>query len=336
MVTQEVSLVIQNPTEGKFLKHIDWNKEEFLLLVTSITKQYDGAVYSDEEIKDAKSDRAKLNAMKKAISERRIQVKKEVMEPYNQFESEVAEVVKLIEGPINMIDKQIKEYEDSVKIKKQKNLTDYFHEIASDLDGILTFDMIFDQRYLNITITLAKAKSDIMEKVGKARTDLQTIDSIDSEFRINAKDIYIKTLDMSKAMAEVTRLQEFKKKAEAEKLRKDEEVRKAAMADEAGKSDSVKKVTGVVDKKPEVVIESIENESKTTETVPIPAQTVTEPIQNIVSQPSGDFTVLDPFFPQEDSKRYKASFTVLGTKAQIMALKKYMIDNNIEFGKAGI
>ena len=28
-MAEELSLVIENPHEGEFLKHIDWNKEEF-------------------------------------------------------------------------------------------------------------------------------------------------------------------------------------------------------------------------------------------------------------------------------------------------------------------
>lgn len=36
---------------------------------------------------------------------------------------------------------------------------------------------------------------------------------------------------------------------------------------------------------------------------------------------------------EEDTKIYKSSFVVRGTKAQLLMLKQYMIDNGIEFGK---
>lgn len=120
-MADELSLVIENPHEGEFLKHIDWNKEEFMELVASITEQYEGLTYTEDQMKAAKADRAKLNAMKKAISDRRIQVKKAVMEPYTKFEAEVAEVTALIEKPISMIDGQIKEYEDRTKRRRKRH-----------------------------------------------------------------------------------------------------------------------------------------------------------------------------------------------------------------------
>ena len=145
-MADELSLVIENPHEGEFLKQIDWNKNEFMELVASITEQYEGLSYTEAQMKAAKSDRAKLNAMRKAISDRRIQVKKAVMEPYTKFEAEVAEVVVLINKPISMIDKQIREYEDRTKAEKKAALKKYFEESVSDLEGILTFDRVFDQR----------------------------------------------------------------------------------------------------------------------------------------------------------------------------------------------
>ena len=213
-MAEELSLVIKNPNEGEFLKHIEWNKEQFMERVASVTEQYEGLTYTDEQIKDAKSDRAGLNAMKKEISDRRIQVKKAVMEPYTQFEKEVAEVVALIEKPIAMIDAQIKEYDERVKGEKKQALKEYFEEIAADLEGVLTFDRVFDQRYLNATVSLNKAKTDIKDKVERVNTDLNTLNSLEAEYRMFARDVYVKTLDMSKAMAEISRLQELKKQEE--------------------------------------------------------------------------------------------------------------------------
>uniref|UniRef100_UPI0034A2E628 DUF1351 domain-containing protein n=3 Tax=Lachnospirales TaxID=3085636 RepID=UPI0034A2E628 len=246
-MAEELSLVIKNPNEGEFLKHIEWNKEQFMERVASVTEQYEGLTYTDEQIKDAKSDRAGLNAMKKEISDRRIQVKKAVMEPYTQFEKEVAEVVALIEKPIAMIDAQIKEYDERVKGEKKQALKEYFEEIAADLEGVLTFDRVFDQRYLNATVSLNKAKTDIKDKVERVNTDLNTLNSLEAEYRMFARDVYVKTLDMSKAMAEISRLQELKKQEE-ERIRKEEEAKAAKAAAEEKAAESVPEPVEVVQK----------------------------------------------------------------------------------------
>ena len=56
-MSEEMSLVISNPNEGEFLKKIDWNKTEFMEMVASITEQYEGLTYTEDQMKAAKADR---------------------------------------------------------------------------------------------------------------------------------------------------------------------------------------------------------------------------------------------------------------------------------------
>lgn len=343
-MADELSLVIENPHEGEFLKHIDWNKEEFMELVASITEQYEGLTYTEDQMKSAKADRAKLNAMKKAISDRRIQVKKAVMEPYTKFEVEVSEVTALIDKPIAMIDGQIKEYEDRTKEEKKAALKKHFEEIASDLEGILTFDRVFDQRYLNVSVSLNKAKADIQEKVDRVHTDLRSLEGFcEEKYLTIAKDAYIRTLNVSDALAEARRLQEFDRKAEEERLRREEEAEEVRLAAEA-KAAAAKTADT---KTAESVTETPENVTKDAENVTEPAKSVSEPIENVTEQaevipsaaPVGpsidtpDTSAGSKKAVEADSKPCKASFTVYGTKAQIMALREYMVQHNIKFGK---
>lgn len=92
MEGKELSLVISNPEQGQFLKRIDWNRSEFMSLVQSAMERYKGVTFTEDQVKAAKDERARLNALKKAISDRRIQIKNEVMAPYAQFEKEVREI----------------------------------------------------------------------------------------------------------------------------------------------------------------------------------------------------------------------------------------------------
>ena len=141
---EELSLVINQPDNGVFLEKIGWNKEQITSAVENIISQYTGLTYTEEQIKEAKKDRAILNAMKTDISNRRIQVKKALMAPYNVFEAEVKEVVAMIEKPIEMIDKQLIEYEEKQKEEKKNELESFFNENVGGLEGSLTFDMIFN------------------------------------------------------------------------------------------------------------------------------------------------------------------------------------------------
>lgn len=323
---EELSLVISNPGDGEFLKKIAWNKEEFMELVASVTEEYKGLTFIEDQIKDAKAARAKLNAMKKAISDRRIEVKKSVMAPYDVFEAEVKEVVALIDDPIDMIDRQIKESEERAKEEKKTALADYFVKEAKEYEEFLTFDMLFDKKYLNASTSLNMAKKEIKAKIDMIAMDIRSVEGFTSEkYRMASMDVYKRTLDVNKALAEDKRLNELDKKAEEEKQRKEEEAAERA-AQEAKKAESVAETA-------QSVPEFAENVSKAAETVINQAESVINQAETVIELPSGDPTVSDSFSAKEVEKMFTASFKVVGTKSQIMALKQYMIDNNIQFGK---
>lgn len=320
---EELSLVINQPDEGKFLQKIGWNKEQIANAVAEITKQYKGLTYTEEQMQDAKKDRATLNAMRKDISGRRIQVKKALMAPYEAFEAEVKEVVALIDEPIAMIDEQLLAYEERVKEEKKQELLSYFKENIGELEDVLTFDMIFNQKWLNKTASLKSCKEEISSEIARTKTDLSTIETaIDEKYRGYAKDYYFrKDRNMSLVLNEVGRMKEIDRKAEEERLAR-EEAEKRRIEQEATKAAEVINPPT----EPESVQEQAENEPNDSESASIPAESVSE-------QPKNE-QVVDPFADKDtDTKIYKASFTIRGTKVQILSVKEFMIKNNIQFGK---
>lgn len=322
MEENQLAFVIQNPEQGEFLKRIDWNKEEFMELVSSIMEQYRGLVFTEDQMREAKEERARLNAMKKAISDKRIQIKKELMAPYDAFEAEVKEVVALIDQPIAEIDSQIKAYEDSQREAKKAELRKHFDGITEDLGGILDFERVFDKRYLNTTVSLAKAKLEISDKVERVRMDLKTIEALEPEYQIVVKDAYLRTLDAGKAFGEMYRLKELKAR-EQERLKREAAAKKQAES---------------VAEQPETVTETpfrVSKEPRTVIDVPVTEQTPAEGASQPPTSPGQDFPkAQDPFTIQQKPKRYKASFTVYGTRDEIMAVRQFMIDHKIQFGKA--
>ena len=233
-----------NPTEDGFLRRIQWNKEELEAAVRAKIAGYENVVYTEENIKAAKNDRAELNKLIKAIEERRKQVKNIINEPYAVFEAELKEITALINEPVALIDQQVKAFEEKQKEEKKAAIKATYDENIGDLAEVLPFEKIFDSHYLNQTYKLATAQKEIVDKIDTVKTDLETIDSLDSKYKLNAKDVYIKTLDLSKALAENKRLADLEEKLEADKRRKaeeeaerkrQEEIRKQKEAEEQAK-----------------------------------------------------------------------------------------------------
>lgn len=74
-----MELKIYNPQADGFLKAIDWNFEELKEEITKKSSDYLNLVYSDDQIKDAKQDRANLRKLVTALEDKRKEIKKEVI-----------------------------------------------------------------------------------------------------------------------------------------------------------------------------------------------------------------------------------------------------------------
>ena len=344
-----------NPTEDGFLRVIKWNKEELEAAVRHKIAAYQNVVYTEDNMKQAKADRAELNKLTKAIEERRKMVKKIINEPYEVFEAELKEILALIQEPVGIIDRQVKAFEDQQKEEKKKSIQKSYDEVIGDLAEVLPFERVFDIRYLNQTYKLATAQAEVKAKVEKVRTDLETIDSLESKYKLNAKDVYIKTLDLSKALAENKRLSDLEEKLEAEKRRKaEEEAERKRLAEERRKAaeekakaeeeqrkaleDQKRAEQESASKQQEIVTEPAKNVIENRENVTEPAPNVsneTEPsaagaIQSTEQQAS---VAVDPFEPKQEEKRYRTKFCAVGTRAQLQKLIEFMNENNIEYGR---
>ena len=324
-----------NPTEDGFLRRIQWNKEELEAAVRAKIAGYENVVYTEENIKAAKNDRAELNKLIKAIEERRKQVKNIINKPYAVFEAELKEITALINEPVALIDQQVKAFEEKQKEEKKAAIKATYDENIGDLAEVLPFEKIFDSRYLNQTYKLATAQKEIVDKIDTVKTDLETIDSLDSKYKLNAKDVYIKTLDLSKALAENKRLADLEEKLEADKRRKAEEEaeeqakreaeeaeRKAAEAKKAQEAAAEVEQTEPQSEMSKV-IESIEKSAF--------AQAVAGEAQAAPTEQA-----VDPFAPKEEpkqEKKYRVRFFADGTKEQLGKLIAFMNENNIKYGK---
>ncbi len=327
---EELSLKINHPDDGKFLQQIGWNKEQITKYVSEVTDQYKGIAYTDEQIPDAKKDRAALNALKKNISDGRIQVKNALMAPYYAFESEVKEVVALIDEPISLIDKQVAEYEEKVRDEKMEELRSYFDQKIGVLAEKLSFDMIFNTKWLNKSVSLKSCKEEIDKAILRTDTDLRTIDTmVEEKYRAYAADYYLQNgRDITAALNKAGRMKEIDRKAELEKAAKEEAEERRREQEAAKTAESIK--SPVEAETMQETDKNVQNSEETAQIQPETARTQSESTQTNGEKPG----ITDPFADKEaDMKIYKASFTIRGTKAQILAVKEFMMKNNIQFGK---
>lgn len=205
---------------------IVFNYEELKAELAAKMQDYETAVYTEDTVKDAKADRAKLNSLKKTLNDERIRREKEYLEPFQAFKSQVNEIIGIIDKPIGVIDRQIKGFEEDQKATKREQIGSIWQNITHP--EWLTLPRLFNEKWLNKTATIKSIELELIDKVTQINKDLDTIKALDS-FAFEAEAEYKRTLDLAQAVAEGKRLADIQK-AKEEQARKaaEEAARKAA------------------------------------------------------------------------------------------------------------
>ena len=175
-----MELKIYNPTMDNALKHIDWNFEELKKEVTEKANVYKSLVYTDENIKEAKADRATLNKFSKALNDGKKDVKKMMLEPYSVFEGQVKELIAIVDEANANIDSQVKAYDQKKreeKLIKVEEIYDRTFASAEELKEILTFKRVFKESYLNVTTTLKSITNEMEHMRDSVIHDLEVINA---------------------------------------------------------------------------------------------------------------------------------------------------------------
>lgn len=301
-----MELQIYNPTDENAIKKIDWNYEELKQEITTRANDYKTLVYTDDNIKDAKSDRANLNKFIKVLDTKRKDVKKMMLEPYTEFEGQVKELIGIIGEANDNIDSQVKAYEQKKRDEKLVKVQEIYDGIFGDSDllSILTWDRVFKPTYLNATTTLKSIKTEMTELLERVTNELNIIDNDNGEYQFEMKEAYLKDFNMAEALTVKQRFEEnARRKAEYEAKRQAElEARREREKAEA---------------------EKIANASN----LHIPKEAEAEHVKAVAYDTAQSIGI-------EDVKEevIELAFRVRATASQLEGLKNYLKSNNIEFG----
>lgn len=239
-----MELKIYNPQVDGFLKSIDWNFDELKEEITKKSSDYLNLVYSSEQIKDAKQDRANLRKLVTALENKRKEIKKEIMVPYDDFAEKEKELVGIINEAITNIDTQVKGYEEGLRQEKLAKVKEIYNECIGDLDRTVPFEKIFKDSWLNASTTLKSVKEEITAIHDKVDGDLKIINAENSPYVYEMKEEYLKDFDLMAAMAKKQQLEETvqKKALYEEQKRKEAEERERWRKEEAERVEMAGKV----------------------------------------------------------------------------------------------
>lgn len=174
---------------------------------------YDGLVYTEENLKEAKKDRATLNKVKTAIETARKEYKKACLKPYEEVESQIKELTEMISQQTNLIEKTLKDYEERKKNDKKAKIKSFYAQKAVTLGDMADslYESIFNDKWLNASTTEAQYEKEIQLALNECAQDIKQIKQKKSQLEKELLGTYAKTRSLEKV---------WEKEAELDKVLK--------------------------------------------------------------------------------------------------------------------
>lgn len=201
----DLELVVSEKTLGS----LTTNAMQIRDMVKNALPMYDISNYNDDNIEQAKKDKATLNKASKALNQKRIDIEKEFVKPFAEFKEVVSETVKLISDCSNKIDDVVKRHEQIYKDGKKKAIVNYFNE--KNVNGV-GIDKIFKAEWLNKTAREKAVFAEIDAILLKVSEDMKALEVMHEDADV-LKTFYLDSLNISNTIQYANRLKEQRDKA---------------------------------------------------------------------------------------------------------------------------
>lgn len=197
----KVELPLVNCNKGTILFDLDNFKNQIKELEEQVLNQN----LNINNVSEFENLRAKLNNFAKVINDEKKKVKNEYTKPYNDFETQVKECIKIIENASNFVNNQLKEYEK----QQEQILREEFIEMwkTFNKDKVVPYERIEQEHWFLKKTSKKKVLVEMQQLSEKIEREVNTIKlSIADENEQNLViGNYYNSLDIGKELGEYTK-----------------------------------------------------------------------------------------------------------------------------------
>ena len=158
-----------------------YNFEDLKTILEAELVRYQNIAYSEDDLKEAMADQKKLKDLRKAIDDKRKEIKKIYMQPYEVVEAQTKELIALIDAPLKAIGTYLDSAKEAEKEQKRQEIRAFYDREATPL-GELADALFASPSFWNPKWELKSAKAkmwqdEIREKIAQAAADLNSLQS---------------------------------------------------------------------------------------------------------------------------------------------------------------
>lgn len=155
------------------------NLQELKTALTAVLARYEGVVYTEDRLAEAKADKKELSRLRREIDSRRKEIKKAYLAPYQEFEAQVKELLAMVDTPLEEIKAFVSGMEDREKEAKRQEIEAYFFRQSASLGALAgqvwNSPAFFEAKWLNKTTSAKTWQTAVDEKITRAAWDLNSI-----------------------------------------------------------------------------------------------------------------------------------------------------------------
>ena len=169
---------------------------------------------TDENVKDTKKILAKVNKSIKSLNDRRIQIKNEILEPYEIFNNQIKEIEGIVKQADEVVRQKVRELEEREREEKKNNLELIWNLriLQYDLAKLFAFDDWLTPQHLNKSVSMIKAEEDMTEFLEKSEREITLLSSM--QYSEELVVTYKEVKDVAVAIEIVNQRNEAKKEIE--------------------------------------------------------------------------------------------------------------------------
>lgn len=207
------------------------NFDEVRSGLENMMQAYAGLEVTEENIPERKKDVATLRKIRKAVDDKRKEVKRDYEKPLKAFEGKCKELTGLIDKEIEHINTGLEAFEAARAAEKRVKITKLYEEHIGGYAEFLPMAKIYDGKWENKSCSDKEIIADLQQYRLNVSNDLQALKNASGEYYDDCLKAYKQNGNLAAAMQRLTDLRTAKERAESilrEELKSAEEVRKSS------------------------------------------------------------------------------------------------------------
>lgn len=203
-------VVIQGSIEFNEFDHIK-------MQAVALSDQIKAVEVNEENIKESKKLLAAVNKRLKELEDKRISVKKTMLEPYQAFEDQVKEIVNIVKEADAAVRDQVKYLEEFSRLEKEAAIENIFNKRKQQYKlfsaEVPNFQDFLQAKHLNKTTSIAAVETEMITWLEKIKQDLEVIQTLHNGNEVLS--VYIGLYDLARAISLVNVQEQARQAAEA-------------------------------------------------------------------------------------------------------------------------